>query len=108
MSRNYNKADAVISNCDLANVLDDWEADIGNCDQERELTDFRAGREGFNISVDCHPDDDDTVYIDGSTRELHDLLHSAQDYVILVYDNGLHQIWIRGVRKFFLAVETVR
>lgn len=110
MSTNMNivKARVIFENNDLYELVDDWDADLGECEKERDVTDFTIRRSGVNVSVDCHPDDDETVYIDSSSRELQDLIHGANEYVILVHDNGLHEIWIRGVKRLFLASDCVR
>ena len=95
--RNRARARAVLDNHDLYDLLEEWDTGVLNCDKERNTTDFKVGREGVNVGVDCHPDSDDVVYLERDLdRALVDLMHSAQDYVSLEFDNHRHELWIRN------------
>lgn len=98
----------ILSNNDLYQLIEDWDTEVTDCDVERNVTDFRVGREGVNVTVDEHPDSEDVEYLyPHEDSKLIDLVHSTREYICLVFDNHLHQIWVRGRTKMFLAVEVV-
>lgn len=106
--RNRIRARGVLDNNDLYELLDEWDTSLLSCDKERNTTDFKVGRVGVNVSVDCHPDSDDVVYLERDLdNALVSLMHGAQDYVCLEFDDNRYELWIRGTTKWFLAADSI-